>query len=322
MDHHRFDHLARILATVGSRRHIIGALAFIPSGGVLCQMLEPAETAAKDRRRRRKQRHKRRKQPGSRKPGDKRGDKKRSTPQTPCVPESVAQVCAGRCGNVQNNCQQQVDCGSCDCEPACEACFTCQRERNTPGVCVIDPARQGKPCGDPGQVCLDGGVCACDAESCDAPDTCGGSGVDGACGCTPTTCIAAGANCGTIADGCGGELACGTCSNHDTCGGSGQDNVCGCAPTTCSAAGAACGSIDSGCGSMLDCGSCPYASQQCNGNTCSACVPTTCAAAGADCGMIDDGCGGQINCDVSCTSHGFVCRNNVCSLPCPPGPFC
>jgi hypothetical protein len=277
VDHQRFDHLARILTTLGSRRQVLGVLASVPLGSGLLQILDPAEIAAKDRRRRRKHRHKRRKEPGSRNHGDKRDGKKRSKPQRSCTPDSIAQTCDGRCGSVQNNCQQPVDCGSCACEPACGACFTCQDERNTPGMCVFDPAQQGKPCGDPGQVCLAGGVCACDATSCDAPDTCGGGGVDGACGCTPTTCAAEDAECGTI---------------------------------------------DSGCGPTLDCGACPYPSQQCNDNTCSACVPTTCAAAGADCGVINDGCGGQLNCDMSCTSKGFVCRNNVCSFPCPPGPFC
>jgi hypothetical protein len=45
--------------------------------------------------------------------------------------------------------------------------------------------------------------------------------------CTPTTCAALGANCGTVDDGCGGSLSCGTCASPETCGG-GTDNVCGC----------------------------------------------------------------------------------------------
>lgn len=32
------------------------------------------------------------------------------------------------------------------------------------------------------------------------------------CGCTSTTCVAKGANCGTIFDGCGSTVQCGTCS--------------------------------------------------------------------------------------------------------------
>jgi hypothetical protein len=45
--------------------------------------------------------------------------------------------------------------------------------------------------------------------------------------CTPTTCAAEGKNCGTISDGCGGQLSCGTCTAPATCGGGGVANVCG-----------------------------------------------------------------------------------------------
>jgi hypothetical protein len=50
--------------------------------------------------------------------------------------------------------------------------------------------------------------------------------------CTPTTCAAQGKNCGSIADGCGGTLSCGSCSPTppQTCGGGGTANVCGCTP--------------------------------------------------------------------------------------------
>src|SRR5262249_17366319 len=45
--------------------------------------------------------------------------------------------------------------------------------------------------------------------------------------CTPTTCAAQGKNCGTIADGCGGALSCGTCTPPQTCGGGGVAHACG-----------------------------------------------------------------------------------------------
>jgi hypothetical protein len=45
--------------------------------------------------------------------------------------------------------------------------------------------------------------------------------------CTPTTCAAQGKNCGSISDGCGGTLSCGTCTSPQTCGGGGTANVCG-----------------------------------------------------------------------------------------------
>jgi hypothetical protein len=37
------------------------------------------------------------------------------------------------------------------------------------------------------------------------------------CTCTPTTCAAQGATCGSLSDGCGGTLNCGTCSSGQTC---------------------------------------------------------------------------------------------------------
>lgn len=45
--------------------------------------------------------------------------------------------------------------------------------------------------------------------------------------CVPTTCAAAGKTCGAISDGCGGSLACGSCTAPQSCGGSGIANVCG-----------------------------------------------------------------------------------------------
>jgi hypothetical protein len=50
--------------------------------------------------------------------------------------------------------------------------------------------------------------------------------------CEPTTCQAAGKNCGSIDDGCGGSLACGECAAPQTCGGGGRTNVCGVSAAT------------------------------------------------------------------------------------------
>jgi len=54
--------------------------------------------------------------------------------------------------------------------------------------------------------------------------------------CTPTTCAVQGKNCGTIPDGCGGTLVCGSCTAPQTCGGSGIANVCGLSPAPTSTA--------------------------------------------------------------------------------------
>lgn len=45
--------------------------------------------------------------------------------------------------------------------------------------------------------------------------------------CHAKTCADLGANCGGLADGCGGTLDCGSCTGTDTCGGAGQPNRCG-----------------------------------------------------------------------------------------------
>ncbi len=102
--------------------------------------------------------------------------------------------------------------------------------------------------------------------------------------CTPTTCIEQGKNCGTISDGCGGSLDCGTCAPSETCGGGGVANVCGvCTPTSCAAQGKNCGTISDGCGGTLDCGTCT-APQTCGGggtaNVCGSGASLTVTATG------------------------------------------
>ncbi|HVY25880.1 MAG TPA: discoidin domain-containing protein [Polyangiaceae bacterium] len=97
---------------------------------------------------------------------------------------------------------------------------------------------------------------------------CGGSS------CTPTTCAALGANCGSPSDGCGGTLSCGTCGTGYTCNGSNQC-VSSCTPTTCAALGATCGTPSNGCGGTLNCGTCSA------GNTCN--TSNQCVASGGSC---------------------------------------
>ena len=133
-------------------------------------------------------------------------------------------------------------------------------------------------------------------------------GGTGGNGCTPTTCVAQGKNCGALSDGCNSTLQCGTCSGQETCGGGGTANVCGvgtCTPNTCAAQGKNCGSIGDGCGGTLACGQCS-SPQTCGGggtpNVCgNTCTPTTCSAQSKNCGSIPDGCGGTLNCG-QCTS--------------------
>ena len=130
--------------------------------------------------------------------------------------------------------------------------------------------------------------------------------------CVPTTCSALGKNCGTVANGCGGTLNCGSCASGQTCSAS---NICqaACVPTTCSALGKNCGTVANGCGGTLNCGSCATG-QTCNtNNVCQTptCTPTTCAAAGKTCGSLSDGCGGTLNCG-SCAAGQTCSTSNVC----------
>jgi len=116
----------------------------------------------------------------------------------------------------------------------------------------------------------------------------GGSGTNsGGSGgtCRPVSCADAGANCGTIADGCGGTVACGDCGTFAICGGAGP-NRCGdaaCVPRSCAEQGALCGQISDGCSAVLDCGQCT-------------CVSTGCAGQNGTCGSIIDNCGFPRDC--------------------------
>ena len=147
--------------------------------------------------------------------------------------------------------------------------------------------------------------------------------------CTPQTCGSLGATCGPVADGCGGQLNCGTCTAPDVCGGGGVANQCGnsCTRSTCGKKGANCGVVSDGCGGTLNCGDCT-APATCGGggtaNICGApvCIPRSCVDVGAQCGAISDGCGGSINCGT-CTAPetcGGGGTPNVCGQgSCNPG---
>jgi hypothetical protein len=93
-----------------------------------------------------------------------------------------------------------------------------------------------------------GGTVTC---ACIAPETCGGGGTSGLCGCAARTCKEAGAGCGSISDGCGLTLDCGACLPHFTCG-LDAPSQCACHPKSCMDLGS-CGSFDDGCGGPLAC---------------------------------------------------------------------
>ena len=89
--------------------------------------------------------------------------------------------------------------------------------------------------------------------------------------CVPLTTCPAGDNCGTVPDGCGGMLSCGTCTAPQTCGGGTppNPNVCGCTPLMACPAGDNCGTVPDGCGGTVACGICP-GTEVCMNNVCMA----------------------------------------------------
>src|SRR5437870_4702051 len=99
---------------------------------------------------------------------------------------------------------------------SCNDANVCTTDTCDPAIgCVHTPA--SLPCND-GNPCTSADTCAAGA--------CVGTPIPG-CTCTPTTCAAQGKNCGTILNGCGGTLTCGTCTAPQICGGGGIANVCG-----------------------------------------------------------------------------------------------
>jgi hypothetical protein len=158
----------------------------------------------------------------------------------------------------------------------------------------------------------------------------GGNGGSGGATCPgATTCAKQGVTCGTIADGCGGLLQCGTCTAPETCGGGGTPGQCGmatCMPKSCSDLHANCGPVGDGCGHQIDCGTCT-APDTCGGGGVASqcgvgpCTPRTCAGSAVNCGPFADGCGNLLDCG-SCTAPqtcGGGGVANVCGAPpCTP----
>ncbi|MGB0592547.1 MAG: hypothetical protein ACPGU1_22915 [Myxococcota bacterium] len=192
------------------------------------------------------------------------------------------------------------------------------------------PATVGPEPGCPGSTkrcrsdgpCLPADACCEDAE-CVAPERCGGGGQDNVCGCTPTTCLAMGATCGALEDGCGGELDCGGCLAPEVCGGAGDPLTCGCQPLSCMDLDAACGLVDDGCGETLDCGVCA-APEVCGGggtaNQCG-CISGTCESLSLSCGVADDGCGETLDCGAclapeTCGGGGIAGQCGCTPLSC------
>ncbi|HTN92679.1 MAG TPA: calcium-binding EGF-like domain-containing protein [Sorangium sp.] len=89
--------------------------------------------------------------------------------------------------------------------------------------CSVTDACIAGTCTGSSNPCQNGGTCqsVSNAYTCScAPGYEGGNCETAAC--VPTTCAAQGATCGTIPDGCGGTLTCGSCAAGSTC----EDGTC------------------------------------------------------------------------------------------------
>ena len=234
MDARHVDALSRTLAFANTRRGLLGVLAALPAAGWLVNHDE-AEA----------RKHTRHTARGAHNDRDLAAQKKRKhKKKKKCRPESAAQTCDSRCGQVPNNCGQTVTCGSCACGAACPACQTCDA---TTGRCVTNPAFAELACGLPGQVCLDDGVCGCDDTSCATGQRCNGivcvcdaaSCPDGCCDANRTCRVNEEAACGTGGGTCihcpscqvcaNGACAADTRQNRTTCqlpGGAGKGACC------------------------------------------------------------------------------------------------
>jgi len=178
---------------------------------------------------------------------------------TGCVPKTCASA-GVTCGVTGDGCGNVLSCGTC---PAGEACGA----DGTPGKCGPTScvpqtcASQHLDCGPAGDGC--GG--ALDCGTCGAGESCGAGAKPGVCApidggwCSPLTCASLKLTCGPAGDGCGGQIACGTCPQGQACGAGGalgQCGVTGCKSLTCAAQHVNCGPAGDGCGGQIECGTC------------------------------------------------------------------
>jgi hypothetical protein len=137
------------------------------------------------------------------------------------------------CGPIGDGCGNTIDCGTCSETEFCGGGgpSKCGGHSCDPQTCET----LGVNCGVVADGC--GSLLHCGSCDTDAGIFCGGGGANicgtgefadgGSATCVQRTCAQAHANCGPVADGCGGLISCGGCPLHETCGGAGSPSVCG-----------------------------------------------------------------------------------------------
>ncbi len=166
--------------------------------------------------------------------------------------------------------------------------------------CAAGQTYCGGRCTDTHSDALNCGACG---RTCASSESCDQSH----CACIRIACSAAGAQCGSIADGCGGTRDCGTCATGNDCFGN------RCVPWSCSDKTQNQGETDVDCGGTLcpGCGSGKHCGTNSDCAAGLACVNGTCAP----CATAD-----QCN-------PGQICLAGVCSActndaQCPSGDAC
>ncbi len=121
-----------------------------------------------------------------------------------CGEERVIEDCADALGE---SCPEFQTCGGggddgiCGCTQETEEQLCLEAGIECGPLMVQDSCGESRSIGN----CTDFG-----GAQCISPESCGGGGEDGICGCTPTSCEEEGILCGTIEDGCGLTLECDT----------------------------------------------------------------------------------------------------------------
>jgi hypothetical protein len=147
MGSRQFDRVTLSFNAPATRRWMLGRLAVLPVLQGLLALLDPTGTAADGRRRRRKKAHKH---------GRPRRHGSRKNDRNSCKPSTIARICAGKCGPVENNhCRKIIDCGPCPCggvicdtdqicdDETCQPCDVCPTCAHTTIQDAIDAATSG-----------------------------------------------------------------------------------------------------------------------------------------------------------------------------------